>query len=72
MNSTPCFERLAQKFGSHTAVAAELGTTPSHYRYIRRTGRMSGAMKRLLTRLCSELGEEEAQGAGETPIMGEI
>lgn len=42
------FSTLRGRYGSHGAVALALGITPQHYRYVRKTGRMSASLRKLI------------------------
>jgi hypothetical protein len=48
------FEALRVRFGSHSEAARRLGVQPSHYRYVRRTGKMSESLATLIQYLSEE------------------
>lgn len=45
------FEALHEKYGNHSDAARALGTTPSNYRHVRATMKMSGPLRAAILRL---------------------
>ena len=52
------FDLLRAVYGNHSNVAKALGTTASHYAYIRKTVKASGAMKAFILHLCQQHGHQ--------------
>jgi len=48
------FEALHRMFGSHSAVARQLGISRPHYHYVRKTGKMSESLARLIALMAKE------------------
>ncbi len=42
------FENLHTRYGTHSEAARQLGITPTYYRYVRKTGKMSEPLARLI------------------------
>ena len=53
------FENLRVKFGNHTKAAKALGIGANHYRYVRKTGKMSEPLARLII-LLNDRGDKAA------------
>ena len=47
------YDFLRSLYGTHTEVSRRLGTTPNHYSFVRKSGRMSGPLRALILSLCS-------------------
>ena len=60
------FEILRKRYGNHSDAARALGLGPSHYRYIRRTLRMSSALRKFILMACGNSKDDAGQRHGKS------
>ncbi len=58
MDMTENYEALRKRFGTHSKAARHLGISVNHYTFVRKSGRMSGPLRRLIAKLAEEAWKE--------------